>query len=83
MKFTVYSKYGCPYCTKILAILNHLSIEKGFQVVEYTLGSQFNKQEFYNQFGEGSTFPQVVLNDNTNLGGCSDTIMYLKNQKVI
>jgi glutaredoxin 3 len=83
MKFTVYTKHGCPYCTKILTILNHLSIEKGFAITEHLLGTQFNKKEFYDKFGEGSTFPQVVLNDDINLGGCSDTIMYLKNQKII
>jgi hypothetical protein len=52
-------------------------------VSEYILGTKFNKQEFYEQFGEGSTFPQVVLNDDTHLGGCSDTVMYLKTQKII
>jgi len=83
MKFTVYSKHGCPYCTKILVILNQLSVEKGFLVSEYILGTKFNKKEFYEQFGEGSTFPQVVLNDDTHLGGCSDTVMYLKTQKII
>lgn len=83
MKFTVYSKQGCPYCTKIINILNHLSITKGFPIVEYVLGTQFTKEEFYIQFGEGSTFPQVVLSDTINLGGCVDTIKYLKEQNLI
>ncbi|MFZ9249270.1 MAG: hypothetical protein ACO23D_05710 [Candidatus Nanopelagicales bacterium] len=50
--------------------------------VVYVLGSQFTREEFYSEFGEGSTFPQVVL-DEKNLGGCSDTIKYLQEQNII
>lgn len=81
--FTVYSKPGCPYCVKIIELLSHLSSTKGFSIVEYSLNEHFNKEEFYAQFGEGSTFPQVVLNGDTNLGGCSDTIKYLKENNII
>lgn len=83
MKFTVYSKHGCPYCNKIMTILNHLSTSKGIAVTEYVLNTQFTKEEFYSQFGDGSTFPQVVLSDKTNLGGCIDTIKYLQEQNLI
>jgi glutaredoxin 3 len=82
MNFTVYSKKGCPYCTKILSVLNQLSISKGFSVREYTLGSEFNREQFYAEFGEGSTFPQVLF-ETQKLGGCSDTIKYLKEQNMI
>ena len=73
MNFTVYSRDGCPYCTKIqevmqLAELNH---------VIYKLDRDFNRDAFYQQFGTGSTFPQVVLNGD-NLGGCTETVQYLK-----
>ena len=37
----------------------------------------FTKEQFYQEFGEGSTFPQIIMNDQ-RLGGCSDTIKYLK-----
>ena len=33
----------------------------------------------YGQFGDGSTFPQVVK-DGTNLGGCTETVKYLQEQ---
>jgi glutaredoxin len=77
MNFTVYSKKGCPYCDKIKMVLNDLSIKKGYPVICYELGTEFTREEFYSEFGEGSTFPQVVF-DKKNIGGCSDTVKYLQ-----
>ena len=48
----------------------------------YDLGTDFTRDEFYDQFGYGSTFPQVVV-DNKNLGGCIDAVKYLREQKII
>jgi glutaredoxin len=45
------------------------------------LDTDFTRDQFYAEFGEGSTFPQVVLNDQT-LGGCSDTIKYLQENDI-
>ena len=77
MNFTVYSKKGCPYCDKIKMVLGDLSVKKGYPVICYELGTQFTREEFYAEFGEGSTFPQVVF-DKKNIGGCSDTVKYLQ-----
>ena len=79
MSFIVYSKKDCPYCTKVKQVLE-LS-NKDF--VTYTLDENFTREEFYAEFGEGSTFPQVILEDkelNTkvNIGGCTDTVKYLR-----
>lgn len=49
----------------------------------YTLNENFIKEEFYAEFGEGSTFPQVVLNDTEHLGGCVDTVKYLKENNLV
>ena len=76
MKFTVYSKDECPYCTKVKQVLELSNLEH----VVYTLGEHFNREDFYAEFGEGSTFPQVILNDQQHLGGCTDTVKYLKEQ---
>ena len=73
MNFTVYTRNGCPYCTQIKQVLEG----KGYNYQEYKLGVDFQREAFYNQFGQGSTFPQVVLNS-TNLGGCTDTVRYLR-----
>jgi glutaredoxin len=77
MSFTVYSKKGCPYCDKIKMVLNDLSIKRGYPVICYELGTEFTREEFYAEFGEGSTFPQVVF-EQKHIGGCSDTVKYLQ-----
>ena len=78
MNFTVYSKDGCPYCTKVKTVLELT----GKQFVAYELGRDFTKEEFYAEFGEGSTFPQVLCDDR-KIGGCVDTIQFLREEKII
>lgn len=79
MKFTVYSKDGCPYCTKVQQVLQLANLEH----VVYKLGKDFNRDQFYAEFGQGSTFPQVILNDQQHIGGCTDTVQYLKEQNLV
>jgi glutaredoxin len=79
MRFTVYSKNGCPYCSKVEQVLQLSGIE--YKV--YKLNLDFTKDEFYSEFGEGCTFPQVILNDQEHIGGCVDTVKYLKENKFI
>ena len=78
MNFTIYTKENCPYCYKVEQVLqltgNQFSIQK--------LGEDFTKEEFYAEFGKGSAFPQVLC-DNKKIGGCVDTIKFLKEQQVI
>ena len=76
--FTVYSKDGCPYCSKIQEVLKLA----GLNYVTYKLDKDFDKKSFYGQFGQGSTFPQVVLNGD-NLGGCTDTVKYLQEKQLV
>jgi len=78
MKFIIYSKDGCPYCEKIKKVMD--LTELNYMV--YTLNDNFTKEKFYSEFGEGATFPQVVCNDQ-KIGGCSDTISYLKENNII
>ena len=78
MNFTVYSRNGCPYCTKIVEVLQLAELK----FVEYKLDRDFNREAFYGQFGNGSTFPQVVV-DTKNLGGCNETIKYLKENNLV
>ena len=78
MNFTVYSRDGCPYCTKIQEVLRLAELRH----VIYKLDRDFDKPSFYEQFGQGSTFPQVVL-DSTNLGGCTETVKYLREKKLV
>ena len=78
MNFAVFSKEDCPYCDKIKKVLK--LTESKFVV--YTLGKDFDKQSFFNEFGENSTFPQVVC-DGKKLGGCVDTIKFLQENRVL
>jgi glutaredoxin len=82
MNFVVYSKKGCPYCDKIKTVLSDLSIKKGCPVICYELGTDFTKEEFYSEFGQGSTFPQVIMGEK-HLGGCSDAVRYLSEQSIL
>lgn len=77
-EFTIYSKPDCPYCVKI----KHIMELKNFPHKIFTLGVDFSKEEFYDKFGEGSTFPQVIHENNT-LGGCVDAVKYLKQKELI
>ena len=78
MNFAVYSKKGCPYCEKIKQVLDLTKLS----YVVYNLGEHFDKKSFYDEFGEGSTFPQVIV-DGQKLGGCIDSIKFLQEKKVI
>ena len=78
MNFTVYTKNNCPYCYKVKTVLEMTGTN--FKVVE--LGKDFTREELYAKFGKGSTFPQVICDDK-KLGGCVDTIKFLREQQVI
>jgi glutaredoxin len=78
MNFTVYTKDNCPYCYKVKQALELC----GKNYIAYNLGEDFTKEQFYAEFGEGSTFPQVVIGEN-HIGGCTDTIQYLKELSII
>jgi len=76
--FTVYSKNGCPYCTKVKSALQLAEL----QYIELKLGTDFQKSEFYDKFGQGSTFPQVICDDK-NIGGCMETVKYLRENNLV
>ena len=78
MNFAIFSKNGCPYCEKVK---NVMELTKLSHVV-YNLDEHFDQKSFYGEFGEGATFPQVVV-DGKKLGGCVDTIQYLKENKIV
>jgi len=78
MKFTIYSKDNCPYCLKIKKIFELIKLD----FVVYSLDKEFTREEFYSEFGKNSTFPQVVVNDQC-IGGCTDTIKYLKENNLL
>ena len=78
MNFIVFSKQNCPYCHKVKQVLE--LTDSNFEI--QTLDEDFTREDFYAKFGKGSTFPQVVCDDK-KLGGCVDTIKFLREQSVI
>ena len=78
MNFAIFSKEKCPYCEKIAEVMKLAKLSH----VIYKLDEHFTKDGFYGQFGEGSTFPQVVCNGD-KLGGCKETIEYLKEKNIL
>ena len=78
MKFTIYTRNGCPYCTKIKQVLEG----KGFTYKERRLDRDFTREQFYQRFGNGSTFPQVLVNEQS-IGGCSDAVRYLRENNLL
>lgn len=76
--FVIYSRNGCPYCTKIERVLQLTELK----YIVYKLDKDFDRNEFYEKFGKGSTFPQVMLGE-TPLGGCTDTVKYLKENSYV
>ena len=77
MNFAVYSKDGCPYCDKIKQVMDLTKLS----YVVYNLNEDFDRDSFYGELGQGSTFPQVVV-DGKKLGGCVDTIQFLRENKI-
>jgi len=78
MNFTVYSKQGCPYCEKIQKVLE---LTKQ-QYVVYNLGEEFTQEQFFSEFGRGTTFPQVICDD-VKLGGCLNTVKFLQEKNLV
>ena len=78
MNFIVYSKENCPYCYKVKQVLELT----GSNFVVYNLNEHFTKDEFYAEFGEGSTFPQVICNDR-KLGGTLETVKFLQENHIV
>ena len=76
--FAVYSKDGCPYCSKVVQVLELAELNH----VVYKLDRNFDRQSFYGEFGNGSTFPQVVVNGK-KIGGCTETVKYLQENQLL
>ncbi len=82
MNFTIYSRDGCPYCEKVKEVMKLTNLEH----VVYNLEDDFTREDFYAEFGQGSTFPQVVCDDTgerQKVGGCTETVKFLRENKIV
>jgi len=78
MAYTIYTRKNCPYCERVKTVLN--SIREPY--TEQKLNVNFTREEFVSQFGEGATFPRV-LKEGRLLGGCNETVVYLRQQGLV
>ena len=77
-KFYVYSKDGCGFCEKLTNFME----SKGVNYEKFNLGDHFTSEEFLQQFGKQSTFPQVIV-ENQKLGGMKDTVRFLLDNGIV
>jgi len=78
MAYTIYTRKNCPYCERVKKVLD--SIREPY--TEQKLNVNFTREEFVSQFGEGATFPRV-LKEGRLLGGCNETVVYLRQQGLV
>jgi glutaredoxin len=78
MKAVLWSKDNCQWCERVRQLFTHCKID----YLEYKLDKDFTRRQFYEEFEEGATFPQVQL-DNKHIGGCKDTLHYLQEKNLI
>ena len=74
----LYSRDNCQWCERVRQLMDSVK----FPYIEYKYGVDFTRKEFYAEFGEGATFPQVSI-DNKHIGGCKDTLHYLQEEGII
>ena len=75
--FTIYSMPGCSYCRQVKQLME-LTEQRH---VVYTLDEDFTIEEFESNFNT-RLFPQVVYNKQ-HIGGCQETIAYLREQNLV
>ena len=78
MKAVLWSRDNCQWCERVRQLFSHCKID----YLEYKLDKDFTRKQFYEEFEEGATFPQVQL-DNKHIGGCKDTLHYLQEKNLI
>ena len=74
--FHIYTKENCPFCT---AAKKLLSIE-GQEFIEYIFDKDYDKPTFNNRF-PGVTSVPFILHDEYPIGGYSELLKYLADQK--
>ena len=56
---------------------------KNYEYNKLILNVDFKRQDFIDIFGANSTFPQVIDDNGTIIGGATDTVKYLKSKGLV
>lgn len=66
----VYSKFGCPYCSRAKALLRSKGVP--FEEIDITLGGP-RRAEMIQRAGGRATVPQIFI-DGQHVGGSDDLV---------
>lgn len=67
---TIYGKTGCTYC---IQAKNHLE-KMGIEFIEKLLDKDFTRDSFLSIYPDAKTFPHIVEEDGTVVGGYTQLI---------
>ena len=67
MKIEIYGKKWCSYCYKVKQLCKREKLDFLYK----ELNKDFTKQEFFEQFPDAKTFPQIIV-DGKQIGGYSE-----------
>ena len=70
----IYGKPACPSCTKAKALCE----SREYEFEYYTLGTDFTREELFEQFPTARTFPQIKIGG-TSVGGFEQMVEYIDN----
>jgi glutaredoxin len=71
MEAVIYSN-GSQECERIKSLLESLTPI----VHEYVLGKEFTEKQFYAEFGEEATYPQIAIG-NQHVGSMKEALQYM------
>ena len=74
---TVYGKEGCSYCTRAKLHLDSIGVE----YIEKLLNRDFSRETFLDIYPNAKTFPQIVEEDGTVIGGYDQLVVHDKYKK--
>jgi glutaredoxin 3 len=67
-KVEIYTKWGCPYCTRAKALLKAKGVE--YTEIDVTMGGE-KRAEMVARVPGATTVPQILI-DGRAVGGCDD-----------
>jgi glutaredoxin 3 len=76
MKFKIYGKANCQYCTKAVSLLTNRNIDFDY----LSLGKDFDREQLLDQFPSAKTFPQIEVLTEVGVeyvGGYVELVEYL------
>lgn len=73
MRVEIYSRPGCGHCESAKEVFK----QRGVHFVEYSIGSGFSREAFFEKFPDSKTVPQIVI-DGIHIGGYAQLTEWMK-----